>query len=119
MLTFVFYEECSNGDCPTYSVHRTETLKAAVRLFCEGQDKYINDVYIGIRAGPIVQKFGTLEVRWPGPTLWVVPPRKPPSSFASWTWAKEETLLWQLMHSHIFGNRNVHFAFREAERHGQ
>ena len=115
MTEFVFYEELRNGDCPTYSAHKAETLEQAVRLFCEGQGKYINDVMVGIRAGAIVQKFGTLEVRWPGPTLWVVPPLRLPSSFASWTWCKEPALLWKLLHNHAYGNRNVHLAFREAE----
>ena len=107
MTEFIFYEELPNGDCPTYNTHRAETLKQAVRLFCEGQNKYINQVHIGLRAGPIVQKFGMLEVRWPGPALWVIPPPKPPSSLASWTWCKEEALLWQLMHNHVFAFKNA------------
>jgi hypothetical protein len=66
----------------------------------------------------VYQKFGRFEVRWPGPTLWVAPPQVPPSSLAPWTWAKEEALLWQLMHSHVFGGRgesNVAYAFKRAE----
>jgi hypothetical protein len=121
MLKFVFYHETASGDCPTYSVHKTETLKQAVRLFCEGQGKYINGVVIGTvePTSGVYHKFGRLEVRWPGPTLWVVPPQVPPSSFAYWTWCKEEALLWQLRHTHVFGGRgesNVAYAFQQAEQ---
>jgi hypothetical protein len=119
MTEFVFYHETAAGDCPTYSSHRCETLKEAVRLFCEGQDKYINGVIIGtVGWAGTYQKIGRLAVRWPGPTLWIEPPQVPPSSFATWTWAKEEALLWRLMHNHAFGNSSVCFAFKHAEERG-
>ncbi len=70
MTEFVFYHETSDGDCLTYSAHKTETLEQAVRLFCELQDKYINDVIIGtVGWAGTYQKIGRLEVVWPGPTL--------------------------------------------------
>jgi hypothetical protein len=121
MITFAFYHETADGDCPTYSVHKAETLKDAARLFCEGRDKYVDGVTIGIvePESGVYQKFGELHVRWPGPTLWVRPPSRPPSSLAPWTWCREEAPLWQLRHSHIFAGGNVAFAFREAVKYGQ